>query len=161
MSIDELLRDEQPGILEDAWRSIAQIDHYRRDGDEATRRRVEALYERVAEAVRRRDLEPLLAHVARISQERFAAGYDLSDLHAAFTALEEAIWKRAVLLLAPEELAWGLGLVGTALSHGKIALGRQFSALARPPHARPVDLTPIFAHAQYRERSAEDLVYPV
>jgi hypothetical protein len=164
LSIEELLRDEQLVILEDAWRAIAQIEHYRRDGDEATRRRVEELYERVAEAVRTRDLDTLLAHVSRIAKERFAAGYDLTDVHGAFTALEQAIWKRAVVRLPASDLAWGLGLVGTALSHAKVALGGSFVSQLPGARAGSVDLTSIFRHAQRASRVArppEDLVYPV
>ena len=94
-SIDDLLRDEEPAILEEARTRVAQLEHYHRDGDGKTVERLEALYRRLARALRTRDLDELLAHAERVARERCAAGFDLAEVHAAFSALEEAIWRRA------------------------------------------------------------------
>ncbi len=59
MNIEELLRDDEPAILEEAWPAIATIEHYRRDGADRTRRRVQALYRHAARAVCARDLDDL------------------------------------------------------------------------------------------------------
>jgi hypothetical protein len=160
-NIEQLLRDDEPAILAEAAPTIARLEHYRRDGDESTRRRVEALYRHVARAVRARDLDDLLAHAARIARERFEGGYELAEVEAAFETLENAISRRALARLPLDELAWGLGLVSTAISHARSELGRTFVSLA--PAVRPgtVDLTAVFSRSQPGGRSAEDLVYPV
>jgi hypothetical protein len=160
-SIEELLRDEEAAILAEAAPSVAQLQHYRRDGDEATRRRVEALYRHVARAVRARDLDDLLAHAARIARERFAGGFDLAEVESAFSMLEDAISRRALARLPLPELAWGLGLVSTALAHARTELGRTYLALV--PAVRPgtVDLTAIFKRSEPRARVAEEMVFPV
>ncbi len=160
-SINDLLRDDATAILDEAAPGIARLEHYHRDGDAATRRRVEALYRHVARAVRARDLDDLLAHAARIARERFEAGFDLGEVEAAFEMLEDAISRRALGRLTQDELAWGLGLVGTALAHARRELGRTFVSLV--PAARPgtVDLTSVFKRSEPRCRAAEELVYPV
>ncbi len=96
VKIEELLGEDEPAILEDAARTTALLSRYRRDGEEATRRRVEALYRQVARAVRARDLDELLAHAARIARERFEAGFELAEVEAAFATLEDAIERRAL-----------------------------------------------------------------
>jgi hypothetical protein len=159
-SIDELLRDDERAILTEAASSLARLEHYRRDGEAAARRRLEALYRHLAGAVSARDLDDLLGHVARIARERFEAGFELREVEAAFATLEDAISRRAVARLPACELAWGIGLVATALAHARAELGRTFAALA--PAARPgtLDLTAVFQRTE-RGRPAEELVYPV
>ncbi len=163
MNIEDLLRDDEPAILDEAWRAIARLEHYQRDGERATRRRLEALHRLVIDAVHTCDLNELLAHAGRIAQERFEAGFALSELQTAFSMLEEAIWRHAVARLPPSELAWGLGLVGTALAHGKDALGRAFVSLAPRAHAPSIDLTALFKGTESANQShcIDDFVYPV
>jgi hypothetical protein len=162
MNIEQLLRDDEPAILEEAWRAVAALDHYRRDGEAATRRRVEALYRQVVKAVRTRDLDGLRAHADLVARERFRGGFALGELDAAFSALEDAIGRRAIGRLPGDEAAWGLALVNTALAHAKEALVRSFAAVASPAHRSPLDLTPLFQGDEgVPGRAAEDLVYPV
>jgi hypothetical protein len=160
-SIEELLRDDEPAILAEAASSLARLERYRRDGDGAARRRMEALYRTVARAVSARDLDDLLAHAARIARERCGAGFELREVEAAFATLEDAISRRALARLPAGELAWGMGLVTTALAHARAELGRAFASLA--PVARPgsVDLTAVFQRTEGGRRPAEELVYPV
>ena len=129
MKIEDLLRDDEPAILDEATPTIAQFAHYQRDGGEATRRRVAALYRHVARAVRAKDLDDLLAHAARIAKERFEGGFDLNEVEAAFTTLEDAISHRALSRMSHDDLAWGLALVSTALAHARSELGRTFTTL--------------------------------
>lgn len=160
MLIEELLRDDEPAILDEAVRTTALLSHYRRDGEEATRRRVQALYRAVARAVRARDLDDLLRHAVRIARERFQGGYEQAEVEAAFATLEEAIERRALARMPKEELAWGLGLVATAMGHARAELGRTFATLAHGSRLGAVDLTSVF-HRSDDPRSVEELVYPV
>ncbi len=163
MNIEDLLRDDESTILDEAWRAIARLEHYQRDGEQTTRRRLQALHRLVIDAVHTRDLNELLAHAGRIAQERFEAGFELSELQTAFSMLEEAIWRHALARLPPNELVWGLGLVGTALAHGKDALGRAFVSLAPGARTPALDLTAPFKGTQpvFQDRPVDDLVFPV
>ncbi len=161
MKIEELLRDDEPAILDEAVRTTALLTHYRRDGEEATRRRVQALYRAVARAVSARDLDELLAHAGRIARERFQGGFEQAEVEAAFATLEEAIERRAVARMPKEELAWGLGLVATALGHARVELGRTFASLAHGSRLGAVDLTSVFRRSDAGGRSVDELVYPV
>src|SRR5512133_497555 len=111
--IEDLLRDDEEAILEEAQTRVARLQHYQRDGDAATRERLEHLHRRLARAVRTRDLDELLAHAERVARERHASGFDLAEIHAAFSALEEAIWRRAAARLSIAEQASGVALVTT------------------------------------------------
>ncbi len=161
MQIEDLLRDDEPAILDEAVRTTTQLSHYRRDGEEATRRRVQALYRAVARAVRARDLDDLLAHAGRIARERYVAGFEQAEVEAAFATLEEAIERRALARMPKEELAWGLGLVATALGHARAELGRTFASLAHGTRPGAVDLTAVFRRSEPSGCSVEELVFPV
>lgn len=160
MGIEELLRIDEAAILEEACRAVTRLEHYRRDGGDTTRWRLQVLYRRVVDAVLTRDLAPLRAHLAQVARERYLAGFDLAEVHAAFAALQDAIWRRALAGLEPDELAWGFGLVATALAHGRDTLERTFASLSRP--GAPIDLTPLFHGTEPAPSArADDLVFPV
>ncbi len=144
MDIHDLLREEKAVILEDAWRSVLMLTHYQRDGEAATRERLEALHDHVAKAIRRRDLSDLLDYAERIAKQRFEAGFDLGEVQTAFFMLEEAIWRRALARLPPEALPEGLGLVATAVGRGKDALGRVYLSLASRARVPSLDLARLF-----------------
>ena len=161
MKIEELLRDDERTILDEAVRTTTLLSHYRRDGEEATRRRVQALYRAVARAVSARDLDELVAHAGRIARERFQGGFEQAEVEAAFATLEEAIERHALSRMPREELAWGLGLVATALAHARTELGRTFATLAHASRPGAVDLTSVFRRSDVGGCSVEELVYPV
>jgi len=158
LKIEDLLRYDEAAILAEAVPTTAQLAHYRRDGEEATRRRVQALYRAVARAVSARDLDDLVGHARRVARERFKGGFDQAEVESAFAALEAAIARRALARMPAEELAWGLGLVSTALGHARTELGRTFESLAHPG---ALDLTAVFRRSDAAGRAVEDLVYPV
>jgi hypothetical protein len=145
MNIEDLLREHEQAILTDACQAIGRLEHYRRDGAEVTRRRVELLYRHVIAAVSARDLKDLRAYSAQIARERLAAGFDAPEVEAAFSALEEAIYHHALIRLPAYDQAWGLGLAGTAFAHGKEALVHAVDGSASCPPAFPIDLTPLFS----------------
>lgn len=162
MEIQKLLRDDEAVIVDEAWRAISQLAHYRRDGEDPGRARLAALYRNVSRAIRTLDLDELRAHASRIARQRFEAGYDVSELQAAFCALEDAMWRHAAERLAPAEKGWGLGLVGTAFTQARDSVASTFDALAPRTHGPYLDLTPVFHRSEpYEARPADDLVYPV
>jgi hypothetical protein len=160
MNIEDVLGQDEVAIVSEAARALGQHEHYQRDGVEATRRRVEALYRHLRSAVSARDVALLRAYVGQVARERLDAGFQLSELQAAFSALEEAIWRDALARLPVYDQAWGLGLALTALAHGRDALGRAYEFSARAP---ALDLSPLFGGVAHllAPPPAEELVFPV
>ncbi len=144
MDLLEVLREDKAEILEHAWRSVAKLTHYERDGAKSTRQRLETLYDHVAAAVRKRDLGDLLDYAEQIAKQRFDAGYDLSEVQVAFFSLEEAIWRRILARVQPANLAESLGLVATVIGRGKDAFGRAYVSLATSERAPSFDLSRLF-----------------
>jgi RsbRD-like negative regulator of sigma factor len=144
MNIEDLLGAEERAIVDEAFQATLENARYRKDGTPETRRRIEALYRQLATAVRSRDVTALNDHVRRIAHERSAAGFALSDVATAFSALEEAIWHRAVSRLPAYDLPFGHGMVATALAHGRETLSHEFDAAAPHVAAPFPDCTPFF-----------------
>lgn len=162
MEIQRQLRNEETEIVDEAWRAIAGLEHYRRDGQDPGRARLAALYRHVTRAVAALDLDGLREHAARIARLRFEAGYEAPEVLSAFYALEDAVWRHASTQLPEADRGWGLGLVGTAFTNAREAVSQTFDALAPRAHTPFLDLTPVFHVSEAREaRSADDLVYPV
>lgn len=162
MNVLEMLQEQEDAIVAEALTAVSWLPHYDRDGADVTRDRLRALCRLVAGAIRTQDLGGLLSHARRIARERHEAGYDRAEVASAFSAVEEAIWHRALAVLPAEQQTWALSLVGTALSHAKEALGRAFAEAAGSGAPAFVDLSPLFRGAPgRRDRFREDLVHPV
>jgi hypothetical protein len=144
MDVVELLSEDKAEILEDAWRSVAKITHYERDGAKTSRQRLETLLDHVTAAILRRDLGDLLDYAEQVARQRFEAGYDLCEVQTAFFMLEEAMWRRILSRIPPADLAESLGLVATAIGRGKDALGRAYVSLATSARAPSFDLSRLF-----------------
>lgn len=142
----EFLERERRPILEaaDAALRRAHARHYESAGEGEVQRRLEALFDHLLQALNERDVTGMLAYAEQVAEERFNAGYDLSEVQTAFNALEEATWARAMGELEPTELAEALGLVSTILGTGKDALARRYVSLATRAHVPSLDLRALF-----------------
>ena len=111
METTEFLTHVREAILEAAEAGLARmhVRHYESAGETDVRQRLEALYDHVLDALRSRNLGPIVAYAEQVALERFEAGYDLSEVQTAFNALEEATWSRVFAGLQPTEFAEALG----------------------------------------------------
>jgi hypothetical protein len=157
MTIEDLLRSDRPAILDEVSPAVAGLEHYRRDGVEATRHRLGALYDQLVAAVETRDLRELVDHAVRIARERFDEGFELAEVQSAVAQLELAIRRHAFAELPEREASWDVAVIGTALAHGKNAVGSTFAALSAEGAAREE----VSLLARFRQRFSEELVYPV
>jgi len=147
MTLAELLRDQRDPILEEAHAALERrhLVHYEAAGRDVRRQRLARLLDLAIAAVADHNLTALLAHAGSVGRERFAAGFDLLEVQAAFNVLEEAIWRAIVAALPPADLAQALGLVGTALGAGKDRLAATWVELASRNRTPTLDLRALFA----------------
>lgn len=154
METAEFLSRERTAIVDTAEAALARTHtrHYETAGANEVRGRLEALFDHALEALRSHDLGPVLAHAEQVAEERFNAGYDLSEVQTAFNALEEATWSRVFAELDPARFAETLGLVSTILGAAKDALARKYVSLATNAHAPSLDLHALFQGTEGRTR---------
>lgn len=147
MEIVRLLQESSDEILASASESVerSHLRNYERAGKDQVHQRLKALYVLTSRAVKERNLGPMIAYAETIAQERFAAGFDLSEVQTAFNVLEEAIWTRIVKSVPPAEYGEALGLVGTVLGAGKDALARKYVTLASKTRAGSLNLQSLFS----------------
>jgi ParB-like chromosome segregation protein Spo0J len=140
-----VLEQEREPIVGAAAESIRHSrTRYVSAGQDETRRRLEALYDELLEALSSRDLGGVIDYARPLAAERFASGYDLSEVQGAFNALEEATWAVLCARSQPEQLAVSLGLVSTVLGAAKDALGREYVSLASQTHVPSLDMRALF-----------------
>lgn len=149
MEPDVLLVAAREPVLDEAYSALqrSQVSHYRLAGEALTRKRLAELFDLVVDAIRTRHLAALNAHVEQVAEDRFNQGYDVSEVQTAFNALEEAMWRRIVTEVPPEELAEAIGLLSTVLGFGKDALTRRYVSLASERHVPSLDLSELFGGA--------------
>lgn len=137
---------ERDTILREAANALARLHepHYQSVAASEVEKRLQMLFDQLVDAISKRDLSSVVAYACTVARERFAAGYDLSEVQAAFNALEAATWTRMTADLEVDDLAEGLGLVGTVFGAAKDALGREYVSLATRRRAPSLDLTALF-----------------
>lgn len=147
MELDALLLEAESEVLEEAYAALGRSRpaHYEAAGEAFTRQRLAEMFELVVVSIRSRDLAEMSRFAERVATERFDQGFDISEVQAAFNALEEAMWRRVVAAAAPEDLAEATGLLSTVLGFGKDALARTYVSLASRRHVPSLDLTALFA----------------
>ena len=146
MAVDEVLRSARAQVVEQALAGLesGHAAHYEQAGEPFTRQRLADLYDLVVQAIADRDLSHMEAYAHDVAVERFNAGFDISEVQAAFNALERAMWRRVVADVQPGELAEAVGLLSTVLGAGKDELARSYVSLAAQRHVPSLDLTALF-----------------
>lgn len=147
LTMSQYLQNHASEILAEARYAMARahLKNYEKIGDEQTQQRLQALYDLVTRCIRERNLTPMRAQAKIIAHERFAAGFDLSEVQTAFNVLEEAVWMRLMKEIQPPHLAEALGLVSTVLGAGKDNLARTYVGLASRTHAPSLNMPDLFA----------------
>jgi hypothetical protein len=146
MNVAELLTRDAADLVEEATDSVLRrhLGHYAAQGRDEVRGHVAALYDRLVACVASKDATAMIEHARAVAEARFASGFDLQEVQTAINVIEEAVWKRILAKLPPEELANAIGLVSTVLGMGKDALARSYVSLATRSHAPSLDLKALF-----------------
>ena len=149
MDLDTILVKAEPQILDEAFSALqrSHITHYEVAGEEFTRQRLADLFGLVVDAIRDRDLSPMVTYAEQVALERFNAGFDVAEVQTAFNSLEEAMWRCVVRTEPPTGLAEAIGLLSTVLGAGKDALARRYVCLASHRHVPSLDLSSLFEGA--------------
>ena len=152
-----LLQESRSSILDESYEVLerSHVHHYEAAGEEFTRGRLEGLFDLVVNAIGNRDLSGVSSYAVNVAEERFGQGFDISEVQAAFNALEEAMWRQIVASTPPESLAEATGLLNTVLGFGKDVLARTYVSLASRRHVRSLDLSAMFAGTQARPENTD------
>lgn len=143
MSIETLLESKRGEILAEAATTARRAPHYAAAGKAEIVDRLDVLFDTLVDAVDRRNLTDVLRYARRLAAARFPAGNDLGEVQVAINALEEAVWRRIVADVSPDDLGESLRVVSTVLGAAKDALAQTYVSLASGrPH---VDVAALFA----------------
>ena len=147
VNVEDLLVQQRAEVLEDALAALGRshLVHYEQSGEKFTRERLAELFDLVVSALRSRQLGPVNRYCEELAQQRFGAGFGISEVQTAFNVLEEAMWRRVVAGIQPSDLAEAIGLLSTILGFGKDVLARRYVSLASQRHVPSLDLSALFA----------------
>jgi hypothetical protein len=146
MDLAALLRESESSVLDEAFSVLerSHVTHYKAAGEAFTRQKLAELFQLVVSEIGARDLAAISAFSDQVATERFNQGFDISEVQAAFNALEQAMWRHVVADTPPEELAEATGLLSTVLGFGKDTLARKYVSLASHRHVPSLDMSALF-----------------
>jgi hypothetical protein len=136
----------QDEVLDEAAAALerSHLKHYELAGPEGSRQRLSDLFALVVGCLAQRQLVAMTEYAETVAQERFSAGFDISEVQTAFNVLEEAIWTVVIPRIPADELVEATGLIGTVLGAGKDSLARAWVSLATSRHVPSLDLSALF-----------------
>ncbi len=146
MDVVAQLEKLKPNVVDDAWATVehSHAAHYEDAGERVTRQRLSDLYDLVVTAIKDRDLTPVTTYAGSLAQERFNAGFGISEVQTAFNAIEGATW-RGLLAAGPAvDVVEAIGLLSTVLGAGKDELARSYVSLAARRSVPSLDLSAMF-----------------
>jgi hypothetical protein len=120
-------------------------NHYAQSGEQLTRERLAELFDLVIGAMTSRELQKMVGHCEAVAEQRFGAGFGISEVQTAFNVLEVAMWRRVVESVEPADLPEAVGTLSTVLGVGKDALARRYVSLASQRHVPSLDYSALFA----------------
>jgi len=146
MSVDVVLGGAASEIVDEAYGELhpSVHPHYHAMGEGPTRAYLAELCALVVDGVAAREAVHMVQHAEGIAEERFLAGFDLSEVQAAFNALEQAMWRQIAAVEEPGELLASVGVLSSILGAGKDALARVWVNLASHRHAPHVDVDALY-----------------
>jgi deazaflavin-dependent oxidoreductase (nitroreductase family) len=149
--LTDLLSAQRSVIIERAAAVLGEsrARHYEAAGPQLRKSRLAVLYDEITNAVDSRELGNAITFASALAQERFTAGYDLSEVQIAVNALEEAVWRQIFTELPPDRLEDALVPVSTVFGAAKDALAREYVSLATHRHTPSLDLAKLLAGAAH------------
>jgi hypothetical protein len=146
MDLIAILEAGSTEIIDEATTALGRshLVHYEHVGVDEDRRRLQGLFRTVVDGIKDRQLGPVVHYAEVMANERYSAGFDISEVQTAFNVLEEAMWRKIVAALPPDQLAEAIGLLSTVLGAGKDTLARAYVALASNQHVPSLDLGALF-----------------
>jgi hypothetical protein len=146
MSVDAVLGGAADQIVDEAYAELHPSIHpsYHALGEVLTRQYLTELCDLVISGVAHREAVHVVQHAEKIAEARFHDGFDLSEVQAAFNAVEQAMWRRVVRLEHSSELLTSVGLLSSVLGAGKDALARVYVRLASSRHAPHVNVAALY-----------------
>lgn len=147
MDLPLLLAQSRTSIIADALRGLsrATLPHYTASDAEQNRERLTKLFDLTRECVDARTLVPIVEYARGVARDRYGDGFAFQEVHTAFNALEEVLWRRITAELQPPQYPEAFGLVSTVLGAGKQALALEWISLAGHNKAmQSLDLSALF-----------------
>ena len=131
METSAVLAGAEDRVVDEA---VAELDR-RHTSDQASspemrRRHLRDLFELVVKCLRDGVVEPIIASSQQLAADRFAVGFDISEVQGEFNVLEEVLWREVAASLSGDQRIEALELLNAILGAGRDALARTYVALA-------------------------------
>jgi len=146
MKLHEILVNNQTDIINEAFTSLqrSHLKHYDTSRADENWQRLAKLFDLTLNGVKTKSLVDMVMYSEKIAKERYESGFDLHEVHSAYNALEETIWKAIIKEIDSADLAESLGLISTVLGTGKEALALAYVSLASKQKVKSLNLTQLF-----------------
>jgi methylmalonyl-CoA decarboxylase len=142
--ISAVLADARDRVVGEALAALNERDQAGRLASSPAERRqdMEHLFELIQRCLDEGHCEPIIGPSQRMAADHFANGIEIAEVQAAFTVLENVLWRQlADALSGDDQRLETLRLINVILGAGRDALARTYVSLAS--HAGPLQGQPL------------------
>lgn len=128
----DMLKSKSRGIIEEANEALARmpLKHYKASSVKKNRERFTNLLSLTSDAIKSKNLIPMIEYAQQIAKERFKDNFGLQEIQIVFNILEEIIWENITDEIESLDYPEAFGLASTVLGAGKEAMAGQYISLA-------------------------------
>jgi methylmalonyl-CoA decarboxylase len=130
--ISAVLADARDRVVGEALAALNERDQAGCLGSSPAERRqdMEHLFELIQRCVHEGHCEPIIGPSQQMAADRFAAGIEIAEIQAAFTVLENVLWRHLADAVSADQRLETLRLVTVILGAGRDSMARTYVSLA-------------------------------
>lgn len=133
MTLLELLYNKPDLILLDSTDNLvrANLPHYKLLNAEKIRLRLLKLFQALVRCVEANSCEEMLKFMEKVSDERFASGFELNEVQTAINILEESLWRQINKFVDSDKQVSAMKQVACILTKAKDELADEYALLSK------------------------------
>ena len=133
MTLLELLYNKPDHILLDSTDNLVRADlpHYKKLNAEKIRLRLMKLFQALVRSVEVNSCEEMVKFMEKVSDERFASGFELNEVQTAVNILEESLWRMISKFVDSDKQVSAIKQVTCILTKAKDELADEYALLSK------------------------------
>ena len=133
MNLIKLIEENIEEIIKDCVKKIDRmgLEHYQEKDAWEVEQRIRDFFEALEESIKFENPVNIVSFAKKTAEERYYAGYSLSEVQTAFNCIEKVLWKKTYHELPAADFAKAISLISTIMGSIKDRLARKYYSLLK------------------------------
>jgi len=127
MNLIKIIEENKEEIIKDCLKKLDRmgLEHYQKKDV------LDDFYKALEESIKIESSINVVSFTEKLAEERYYAGYKLSEVQTTFNCIEKVIWKKIYHELHGDDFAKAISLISTIMGAAKDILARKYFSLVK------------------------------